>query len=154
MSCDSITLSPNFLIYKMVLRAATPEGDKPNPSSLTPPETSRAVYRIGRREVHQQRPAQLSNSPEGRTPQGTRSLPPLLHSTSPPPPLRIFSSSWDLCALCSVDHCHLIFRPLWSPPYSLWVQHLSGVRSGLVGLHVKMTYFFLMHNHAIGWGDD
>ena len=39
-SCDSITLSPNFLIYKMVLRAATPEGDKPNPNSLTPPETS------------------------------------------------------------------------------------------------------------------
>ena len=39
-SCDSITLSPNFLIYKMVLRAATPEGDKPNPSSLTSPDTS------------------------------------------------------------------------------------------------------------------
>ena len=38
-SCDSITLSPNFLIYKLVLRAATPEGGKPNPSSLTPPTT-------------------------------------------------------------------------------------------------------------------
>ena len=38
-SCDSITRSPNFLIYKLGLRAATPEGGKPNPSSLTPPAT-------------------------------------------------------------------------------------------------------------------
>lgn len=44
MSCDSITLSPNFLIYKVVLTATTLESDKASPSSLTPPEAALELF--------------------------------------------------------------------------------------------------------------
>lgn len=109
---------------------------------------TRAVYST-RKEVHQHTQHNFL-----KLSQDQLSLYPLLHSTSLTPAARVSSSSWDLCALCSVDHCNLMFRPLWSLPHPFSAQHLSGVRLGLAALHIIMTSFLLMHSHAIGWCDD
>ena len=81
MSYDSITLSPNFLIYKVVLTATIPESDKASPSSLTPPETALELF------TAQPGGKSTSNTQNNflKLSQDQLSLYPLLRSTSPPP---------------------------------------------------------------------
>lgn len=152
MSCDSITLSPSFFISTVAFTAATPKGDKPTLSSLSPPDITRAIYSTARKEAHQQHPEQLSKTLPGGDPLVLPGLPlhPHFSAYLPLPTFKNTVFFLRSTLICSVDQCHLIFRPLWSPPHPLSVQHISGVRSGLAGFCIIMTSFLLMHNHAIG----